>query len=308
MHRRDFVKNTGLLLGGTMMGSSVFGADAFAQGRAPIFRISLAQWAINSAFNTRGGKLDNLEFARIAKENGYEGIEYVNQFFFDKGRDRAYLAEMKRIADGEGLTNVLIMIDREGSLGDADPAARTQSVENHFKWVEAAKALNCHAIRVNAYTSPGTWEDQLAWAADGYRRVVEFGAQHDISVIIENHGGLSSDPTWLVALMKQVNHPRAGVLPDFGNFRQSDDSRGKGIDGYEAVRMLMPYAKGLSAKATTATADGGNARVDFERMMRLALDTGWRGFVGVEFGGLEGIRAAREEFSAVRTKLSAQYT
>src|SRR5690606_20357228 len=199
-----------------------------------------------------------------------EGLEYVNQFFFDKARDRAYLAEMKRIAEGEGLTNVLIMIDREGSLGDPDQAKRIQAAENHFKWVEAAKALGCHAIRVNAYAGPGTWEEQLDCAADGYGRVVRFGAEHDMNVIIENHGGLSSDPAWLVALMKRVNHPRAGILPDFGNFGQGPETRTPNIDGYEALRAFMPYAKGLSAKATTAV-NGKSTPIDFERMIRIAL-------------------------------------
>lgn len=306
MDRREFVKSTGFLLGGAAFGSAC-GTNGPAAPREPLFRISLAQWAINSAFTTRGGTLDNLEFARVARENGYEGLEYVNQFFFDKARDQAYLAEMKRIADGEGLTNVLIMIDREGALGDPDEGKRTEAVENHYKWVEAAKVLGCHAIRVNAYSGPGTWEEQLACAADGYGRIVRFGADHDINVIIENHGGLSSDPEWLIALMRQTDHPRAGVLPDFGNFRQAAESRTPDIDGYEAVRALMPYSKGLSAKATTAAGGDASAPIDFERMMRIGLDAGFRGFLGIEYGGLDGIGAARQEMAALRDRLTPEY-
>jgi sugar phosphate isomerase/epimerase len=306
MNRRDFVKHSGLAIGGALLGS----AGLRAQGATPrpIFRISLAQWSINTAFKGRGGTLDNLEFAKVARQNGYEAVEYVNQFFMDKATDAAYLAEMNRVANGEGITNVLIMIDGEGRMGDPDKAVRDRAVEGHYKWIDAARTLNCHAIRVNAFGGPGSWDEQLAATSDGYGRVVQRGAQAGINVIIENHGGLSSDPTFLLQMMQRVNNPRAGVLPDFGNFRKGEGEPVQHVDGYEAVKMLMPYAKGLSAKQNMTMANGERVRVDFERMMRIALDANFRGFVGVEYGGLEGIRAAQEELTAVRQKLASQYT
>jgi sugar phosphate isomerase/epimerase len=306
MNRREFVKTAGLAVGGAVLGSA--GLRAQGGNASGPYKISLAQWSINGAFTQRGGTLDNLEFAKVARENGYEAIEYVNQFFMDKAKDAAYLAEMNRVSNGEGITHVLIMIDGEGRIGDPDAAKRNQAVEGHFKWVDAAKTLNCHAIRVNAHGGPGSWEDQLALTTEGYQRIVEYGAQQGINIIIENHGGLSSDPTFLLQMMQRVNNPRAGVLPDFGNFRKGEGEPAEYVDGYEAVRMLMPYVKGLSAKRSMRLANGEQVQVDFERMMRIALDAGFRGYVGIEYGGLEGIRAAREELDAVRQKLAPQYT
>lgn len=305
MNRRDFIKQTGILSAAFVASSCAASTPASAD---PIYRISLAQWAINPSFFE--GPLDNLDFAPTAREHGYEAIEYVNQFFKDKANDHAYLSEMNRIADSEGITNVLIMIDGEGRIGDPDQAARDQAVENHYKWVEAAAHLNCHAIRVNAHGGPGSREEQLALAEDGYGRIVEYGADHGINVIIENHGGWSSDPRWLVELMERVNHPRAGVLPDTGGFSTGDDDADEAgvYDPFEALEMLMPYAKGVSLKGTTRLPNGEREPADFVRLMRIALDSGWRGFAGVEFGRIDGIREAREQVEAARETLTPEYS
>jgi L-ribulose-5-phosphate 3-epimerase len=200
------------------------------------------------------------------------------------------------------------MIDGEGRIGDRDPATRRQAAENHFKWVEAAKTLGCHAIRVNAFGGPGSFQEQLDYAADGYGRIVAFGAEHDMSVIIENHGGFSSDPSWLKALMERIDHPRAGLLPDFGNFSNNEADPPQHFDPYDAVRICMPFAKGVSVKdQARMPPTGERAQVDFERMMRIVLDSGWRGYAGVEYGGLAGIRGAREALEAVREQLSTEY-
>ena len=307
MNRREFVKRSSLLTGAVLAGAGC-AASTSTSSAEPIFRISLAQWSINPSFFE--GPLDNLDFAPTAREHGFEAIEYVNQFFKDKAEDMAYLNEMNRIADSEGITNVLIMIDGEGRIGDPDEATRDQAVQNHFKWVEAAAHLNCHAIRVNAHSGSGTWEEQLGWTADGYRQIVEHGDEHGVSVIIENHGGFSSDPRWLVELMETVDHPRAGVLPDTGGFsRGDDDADDAGIfDPYEAVEMLAPYAKGMSIKGTTDLPSGEEVEGDFERFMRIALDSGWRGYAGIEYGRIDGISAAREKLEAARTALTPDFS
>jgi L-ribulose-5-phosphate 3-epimerase len=273
----------------------------------PLFRISLAQWAINESFRQRGGTLENLEFPRVARENGYEAVEYVNQFFMDRATDRAYLAELKRVSEGEGVRNVLIMIDGEGRIGDPDPARRTRAVEGHLKWIDAAAYLGCHAVRVNAHGGPGTWLEQLGYTADGYTRIVDYGARNDISVIIEPHGGLSSDPYWLSDLVGMVGRSNAGLLPDFGNFRRGEGEPAQWVDPYEAVRVLMPYEKGLSVKEFATHPDGESRRIDFERMLRLAVDRGFRGYAGVEYGGIARIREARLELEQVRERLTAHY-
>jgi sugar phosphate isomerase/epimerase len=202
------------------------------------------------------------------------------------------------------------MIDGEGRIGDPDEAARNEAVENHFKWVEAAAHLNCHAIRVNAHGGPGSWDEQLQIMTDAYGRIVEHGDQHDINVIIENHGGLSSDPRWLVELMQAVDHPRAGVLPDTGGFSRGDDDAEDAeiFDPFEALEMLMPYAKGVSLKGTTRMPDGSRPEADFERIMRIALDSGWRGFAGIEFGRIDGISDAHDQLEAVRETLTSEYS
>ncbi len=276
----------------------------YAGEKEPLFRISLAQWSLHRTLFDK--KLDNLDFARTARYDfGIEAVEYVNQFFKDKAQDRKYLAEMKRRAGDLGVTNVLIMIDNEGALGDADEAKRKQAVENHYKWVEAAKFLGCHTIRVNAQ-SQGSYEEQLDRAADGLRRLTEFGAKHQINVIVENHGGLSSNGAWLAAVIKKVSHPRCGTLPDFGNFNLGG---GQEYDRYKGVQELMPFAKGVSAKSAEFDEGGNEVRIDYRRMMKIVLDAGYRGYVGIEYSGNkhsepDGIRATKKLLERVRDELS----
>ena len=272
--------------------------------REPLFRISLAEWSLHRALFA--GKLDHLDFARTANNDfGVKAVEYVNQFFKDKAGDQKYLGEMKKRTSDLGVRNVLIMIDDEGALGDPDEARRKKAVENHYKWVEAARFLGCHSIRVNAQ-SEGSYEDQLERAADGLRRLTEFGAEHQINVIVENHGGLSSNGAWLATVMKKVGHPRCGTLPDFGNFNLGN---GQQYDRYKGVQELMPFAKGVSAKSNDFDERGNEIRTDYPRMMKIVVDAGYKGYVGIEYSGdrlsePEGIRATKNLLERVRADLS----
>lgn len=287
--------------------------------KQPLFRISLAQWSLNRRFFKREEpRLDNLDFAKTARAFNIDAIEYVNQFFMDKADDQKYLAEMKKRAEGEGVKSLLIMIDREGNLGEPEQSKRVQAVENHYKWVEAAKFLGCHSIRVNARSNAKlSYEEQAKLAADGLRRLTEFGDKHGINVIVENHGGLSSHGRWLVEVMKLVDHPRCGTLPDFGNF-SIDRAKGIWYDRYLGVQELMPYAKAVSAKAhaftkerSWSTVDGDGRETDFLKMMRIVLDAGYRGWVGIESEGrqdqMEGVRKTKDLLLRVREKLQSKY-
>lgn len=274
---------------------------AAAPGAAePLFRISLAEWSLHRTLFA--GKLDPRDFAPTAKRDfGIDAVEHVNAFFKDKAGDFSYLADMKRRADDAGVTSLLVMIDGEGELADADDARRRAAVENHFKWIAAAKFLGCHAIRVNA-GGGGTPESQAARAADSLRRLAAMGDTYGIDVIVENHGGLSSNGAWLAAVMQAANHPRVGTLPDFGNFRVRE---GEDYDRYRGVAELMPFAKAVSAKSYDFDAAGNETTIDYPRMMKIVLDAGYHGHVGIEYEGgrlsePDGIRATQALLERIR--------
>ncbi|MBI1312266.1 TIM barrel protein [bacterium] len=309
MSRRGFLQTSALAAAAL----SVPGF-ATAESKAPLFRISLAQWSLHRAL--KGGKLDNLDFAKTTKHDfGIEAVEYVNQFFKDKAKDTGYLTEMKTRAEGEGVKSLLIMIDGEGRLGDPEETKRTEAIENHYKWVEAAKFMGCHAIRVNA-ASGGTYEEQVKLAADGLARLTEFGEKHDISVIVENHGGLSSNGAWLAEVIKTVGNEHCGTLPDFGNFG-IDREKGDWYDRYTGVKELMPFAKAVSAKTydfddkrplVTIDSKWGK-ETDFLKMMKIVLDAGYKGWVGIEYEGgqldeYEGIRKSKALLDRCAEKLA----
>lgn len=287
-------------------------AAAQASAKAsPLYKISLAEWSINQPL--RKGTLQHLDFATIAKGVGIDAIEYVNQFFMDKATDAAYLAEMNRRAKDEGVTQVLIMCDREGNLGDPDAAKRTQAVENHYKWVTAAKTLGCHSIRVNAY-STGTPEEQSRLVADGMHRLCTFADTHGIDVIIENHGGLSSNAKWLMDTLRRADHRRAGTLPDFGNFsisrptQANPDAPVESYDSYVGVQEMMPLAKGVSVKPRVWDFKGNQSDIDMPRMMKIVVGAGYHGYCGIEHGPsgreLDGIRELRVQLEQTRAQLS----
>lgn len=288
-------------------GYGLLRAPASAQNRpSPLFKLSLAQWSLHRTL--RAGRLDNRDFARTAKEDfGIDAIEYVNQFWKDKATDKAYVAELKKRADDLGVKTLLIMCDGEGALGDSDEARRTKAVENHYRWVEAAKALGCHSIRVNAYSNTRLADDeQQKLVADGLRRLCEFAAPHGINVIVENHGGLSSHGRWLAGVVRLVNLPNCGTLPDFANFRLGD---GKEYDRYQGVDELMPYAKAVSAKSHDFDEEGNEIHTDYYRMMDIVVNKhGYHGYVGIEYEGSrlsepEGIRATKRLLERVRARM-----
>jgi L-ribulose-5-phosphate 3-epimerase len=301
--RRAFLKRAAVLAAG--LGAAPLAGRVLAAANEPLFKISLAEWSLNRSLFA--GKLDHLDFARTARSLDIDGVEYVNQFFMDRAKDQAYLAEMKARAEGEGVKSILIMCDREGSLGDPDEAARKQAVENHYKWAEAAKFLGCHSIRVNGY-SEGSYEEQQKLVADGFARLVDFTDDLEINLIIENHGGFSSNGQWVAGMVKRVNHPRCGTLPDFGNFRISQTET---YDSYQGVQDMMPFAKGVSVKPMGWDAAGNRVEIDFVRMMKIVLDAGYRGYAGIEHGEegreVESIREVRDRLIQARDQLAASY-
>ncbi len=281
-------------------------------GKIGDFKISLAEWSIHKALTNKkiaekefGRTITNLDFPQITREQfGIEGVEFVNQFFKDKAHDSAYLKELKSRANDVGVTCVLIMIDGEGDehFGSRDKSRRDRAVENHKKWVDAAAALGCHAIRINTghHYSP---TDVTATAED-CSRLTEYGEQHNIKIICENHGGVSSNPDAMVALMKAVNRPSFGTLPDFGNFPK--DRSGKyTIDVYEAIARMMPYAKGVSAKSYDFNEAGRETSLNYARILKIVTDAGYHGFVGIEYEGdrlsePDGIKATKKLLESLR--------
>jgi sugar phosphate isomerase/epimerase len=276
---------------------------SLGQDTAPnkAYKISLAQWSLHKPLFAK--EIDNLDFAKVSKERfGIDGVEYVNQFFKDKAKDAKYLEEMKKRTSDLGVTNLLIMIDGEGGLGNSDAAKRTTAVENHYKWVDAAKYLGCHSIRVNAETDK-PYEEGSKLAADGLRRLSEYAKPLGINVIVENHGGLSSNGKWLSETIRATGMDNCGTLPDFGNFYD--------YDRYQGVTDLMPLAKAVSAKSYDFDEQGNESKIDFAKMMKIVLDAGYRGWVGIEYEGSrlspdDGIKATKKLLEKIRDSVAAK--
>lgn len=273
------------------------------------FDISLAEWSLHKAlFN---GEMTNLDFPATAKnEFGITAVEYVNQFFKDKAEDKDYLDELNTRCDDLGVNQVLIMIDGEGALAASDDKERKTSVENHYKWVEAAQHLGCHSIRVNA-RGDGTAEEQKKAAVDGLGSLATFAKDFNINIIVENHGGHSSNGAWLASVMKEVDMDNCGTLPDFGNFciERSENGCAEEYDRYKGVEEMMPYAKGVSAKTYAFNEEGLETTIDYSQMLQIVKDAGYTGHIGIEYEGselseFEGIKATKSLLETVGKQVS----
>jgi sugar phosphate isomerase/epimerase len=306
-NRRSFIKSAAL-------GTTAFTIFPACTGKPidekkakdPRFKISLAQWSLHNTLNEK--KLDHLDFPKKAVEAfGIYGVEYVNQFFKDKATDSSYLAEMNKRAKDLGVTQLLIMIDGEGGLAEPDDVKRKEAVINHHKWVDAAKTLGCHSIRVNAF---GTSDDPVALhkaAVDGLGSLTSYAQPIGINVIVENHGGYSSDGQWLSGVMKEINMANCGTLPDFGNFciRRRDGDQWESpcvvdYDRYKGVEEMMPYAKAVSAKSYDFDDMGNETSIDYARMMDIVKQSSYSGYLGIEY---EGTRLSEDEGILATNKL-----
>ena len=319
LNRRTFIKSAAALGAVSLISPAL---KAAAAPKKEPFKISLAQWSLNKRFLKRAGAepLDHLEFAKIARSVGIDGIEYVNQMFFEKATDRSYLGEMKTRAAGEGVNSLLIMCDREGNLGAPAEADRLKTVQNHLKWLDAAAFLGCHSIRVNAASDPKlSWDEQAKLAADGLHRLCVEGDKRGLWVVVENHGGLSSNGKWLTQVMKQAGHARAGILPDFGNF-YTDRVRAEMYNPYEGLREFMPWVKqAVSAKSYDWDTSAGRfytenrnppveTTLDYERLLKIVLAAGYSGYIGIEYEGskhseIDGIKRTKQALDELRALL-----
>lgn len=289
MERREFLKHAGILAGASALASETLLAAGERKEGAPMkFQISLAAWSVHKAFYNEGMKM--IKQPKFCKEVGIHGLELVNSFF--PSPQYGYLKEFMKAAEDNEVKILLIMCDNEGDMAHPDKAFRMLSAKNHHKWVDIAQVLGCHSIRCNSGSGKHGDSEAVKRAAESFSELCDYAAQAGLNVIIENHGGLSSYPDELVSLMELVNKPNFGTLPDFGNFPDE-------VDRYEAVRRFMPYAKAVSAKCHEFDSEGNETRTDYAKMMKIVLDAGYNGWVGIEYEGdrlseREGVLACKK--------------
>tara|TARA_B110000902_G_scaffold21595_1_gene24223 strand:+ start:1 stop:927 length:927 start_codon:yes stop_codon:yes gene_type:complete len=297
MERRKFITRSLTAGAGLAFVNSVFGSITSAQSATQSLEISLAQWSLHRKLFA--GDMDHLDFARMSQGFGCVGLEYVNAFFKDKATDVSYLKEMNSRAEDHQQKNILIMIDGEGGLAEKNAKKRLVNIENHYKWVEAAQVLGCHAIRVNLSGGVDRLDAQKA-GIDSLNRLAEFAKPFDVSILVENHGGFSSDGSWLSNVMQNVSRENIGTLPDFGNFciERKEQECISAYDRYQGMSELMPFAKALSAKSHAFDEQGNETQSDFFKMIQIAKENQYSGYVGIEFEGT----IDSEEEGIIKTK------
>jgi L-ribulose-5-phosphate 3-epimerase len=302
--RRGFLRAASSLL--AILGP--FHGEGAARGQEPQgasrpFKVSLSQRSLRREF--AASRLDPLEFARIASGFAIDAVEYDGQFYRSKLSDRAYLAELKRRAAGEGVCSVLIMVDDEGELGAPDAKARRRAVDKHKRWIEAAAFLGCHAVRVCA-KGAGSEDDQANWVSDGLRRLCRFSDPLGIDILVENQDGFSAKGSWLAEVLSAVGHARCGSRASFGS---SKTATGGDDDRYQGARDLMPFARSVCAKAYDFDDRGEETSINYAQMLKVVTDAGFHGYVAIEYEGERlsepaGITRAKQLLERASARLS----
>jgi len=291
-NRREFLKGVT-----AVAGIGLGGASVARTGPAREFKISCAGWSLHR--EVFEGRLKQIDLFKVVREElGIRAFEIVNTML--EVPTASYVARLRREAEKFDVAIPLIMVDGEGSLGHTVAAERKRAVRNHAKWIYIASDLGCHSIRVNwGGAEEGDEKDRrrmramIDRSADAFRSLGELGRNNKVDIVIENHWGPSSYPDLLIDLIKTVNIPNLGTLPDFGNF--PDD-----VDRYGAVDKMMPFARGVSAKCHDFDEAGNETGTDFERMLKIVVDQHrYHGYIGIEYEGrklseLEGTRACRD--------------
>jgi sugar phosphate isomerase/epimerase len=303
--RRTFLKNTLIGAGAIMLAPSM----EIKTAKSSRFELSLAEWSLHRSI--RAGKMDHLDFPLIAKKTyGISAVEYVNGLFGgtkmdfkEAAKNSTYLNELLKRSKDAGVFNHLLMVDDEGSLAVPEDIERLKAVDDHKKWIEAAKLLGCLTVRVNLH-GDGAPDAKKVASIDSLSRLGDFAKTMQINIVTENHGHESSNGAWVADVMKQVNKPNVGTLPDFGNWCLSDDwgdTQGECkdyYDRYQGIKEVLPYAKGVSAKTYDFDSNGEQPKMDYKRLIGLVKDSGFKGYIGIEFEGNnqtedEGIRKTK---------------
>ncbi len=282
----------------TFIRSSVIGAGALAATpliarttQQKALQISLAQWSLHRSFND--GIFDPVDFASIAKEKyKIDAVEFVNGFYHDKATDEMFWNKMKARSADAGVKNLVLMVDDEGDLGSASEKKRLESVENHYKWVHAAKLMGCHTMRVNAFGDADREIFRMA-IMDAMSRLADYAAESGVNIVIENHGLFSSDAALIAEIIKEVNRANFGSFPDFGNWCLSakwgttQGDCNKEYDRYQGVSELLPHAKAVSAKSYNFNEEGEDTKIDYYKMMKIVKESDYKGYIGIEYEGME---------------------
>ena len=315
MLRKDFIKN--LSLG--VVAFPFFKNSLTNNSKGDdFFKISLAQFSLFRLI--RSGEINPYDFAKISSELGFTGLEYMSALY--KGGfmsdSKFSLADAIKFADKSNSLakeynqeNVLIMVDAEGNLSAENSSERATAIENHYKWIDSANRMGCHSIRVNLYGSndPDTWKKS---SLESLNSLCEYAKDFDVNIIVENHNGLSSNPKLLVEVIKSLDFKNCGTLPDFGNWciRQDEEKRNELLtlyqrekppsddeiksigdiciekyDSYKGMEIILPYAKGVSAKSQFFDPQGNESSIDYDKMLSLVIESGYQGYIGVEYGG-----------------------
>ncbi|MBK7643099.1 MAG: TIM barrel protein [Planctomycetes bacterium] len=315
LSRRGLLASAGALGGALALGQLVRAqepaqpaAEKPAEPKKPLFELSLAEWSLHKALQEK--RLDHLDFPVVARKDYDIGsVEFVNTFFKDKAQDIAYLHELRKRADDNGVRCGLIMVDDEGPLAHSDDDLRNEAVKRHRMWLNTAAFLGCHSLRVNL-DGKGSSRTQRDAAVESLSALGNYADPLDIRVLVENHGGYSTNPAWLAEVMRLTANKRVGTLPDFGNFKNED---GEEFDRYKGVAELMPWACAVSAKSYAFDEKGDETTIDFQRMLKIVVDAGYHSWVGIEYEGEklsepDGIRATKKLLLKVRDVLAATST
>ncbi|MDP9380017.1 MAG: sugar phosphate isomerase/epimerase [Chloroflexota bacterium] len=208
------------------------------------------------------------EFPRYVKETfGVDAVE-VCEIHIPRP-DAARLDQLKESLQSSDVRVVNVPID-VGDISQPDATKREHDLKLIEFWLDVAAYLGSPAARVNSGSG------NLESAIESYQRLARYGEQVGVRLVLENHGGLSADLGNIQRMLESVPS-NFGTSPDFGNF--PEEKR------YDGLALMVPRAAVVHAKTYDFNAAGEFHNFDFARCLSIVRDSGFDGYLSVEFEG-----------------------
>jgi sugar phosphate isomerase/epimerase len=241
---------------------------------------------------------------------GFEGVEILHRGMTDESPE--YLNKLKRHAFRAGVALPLFSIHQDFVSPYID--LRKEGVRHTIHCIHMAARLGIPCVRLNS----GRWktipnfnelmkangqepplagydpEEGFKWCIDSIHECLPVAEKEGVLLALENHWGLTTQPTDLLKIYKAVNHPWLGLNVDTGNFPNN-------VSPYDGIEMLAPHAVMVQAKTYFGGGEWYTLDLDYKRIAGILRKAGYHGWVSLEMEGKESPdTAVPKSYAALR--------
>jgi sugar phosphate isomerase/epimerase len=289
--RRAFMAGTAASLSLSLSGLETAAAlQPLSRRSGHHLKLSIAAYSFRQALKADPPKMTLLEgFVDFAAAQRLDAIEPTSYYFPEPVTDD-YLLALKRRAFLEGLDISGTAIGNTFTLPPG--AERDAEIQKTKTWIDYSATLTARTIRVFAGKVQDGSSLELArkHCIECLEETLPYAAKKGVFLALENHGGIVDTAANMLPIVQAVNHDWFGVNLDTGNFTSDDP--------YADIAMMAPYAVTVQVKVEINPGGRGKVPADLPRIMKIIKDSGYRGYVALEYEAEEDVLTAAPRYLA----------